>query len=111
MEKNQDKEKKPRFKSLIIDGTKYKTNLSEAFENRKKWEPADPKKLMSYIPGTIYKLYIKEGQVVKQGTRIMILEAMKMRNRIEAPMSGKIKKINVEEGQTIPKSFVMIEFE
>jgi biotin carboxyl carrier protein len=111
MEKSEDKEKKHRFKSLMIDGTKYKTNLTDKWEKRVKWEPIDPKKLISFIPGTIAKLHIKEGQKVKKGTKIMLLEAMKMKNKVEAPFNGTIKKIYVEEGQIVPKNFLMLEFE
>jgi biotin carboxyl carrier protein len=48
---------------------------------------------------------------VEAGNELLILEAMKMRNRIVAEISGKIKTIHVEIKQNIPKSHLMIEFE
>ncbi len=96
---------------LIIDGTKYKTELTQSFVNRKKWETPDPKKIHSYIPGTILEIYIEEGQKVKKGENLLILEAMKMRNKITAPVSGKVKKIYVESEQKVPKNFLLVDFE
>jgi biotin carboxyl carrier protein len=107
---NEDASKKPRYKTLMIDGTKYKTTYSQKFENRVRFEVASPKNMLAFIPGTVGKINVKEGQTVKKGTRLMILEAMKMKNRIDAPFNGTIKKIYVKEGETVPKNFVMIEF-
>jgi biotin carboxyl carrier protein len=41
---------------------------------------------------------------------LMVLEAMKMRNVLKAPIDGVIKAIHVKEGQAVPKDFVLIEF-
>ena len=48
---------------------------------------------------------------MKEGQLLLILQAMKMDNKITAPFSGKIKKINVTEGAKIPKGELMIEME
>lgn len=106
-----DKDEKTKFKSLTIEGTKYKTLLSGKFENRKKWENPDINKIYSYIPGTVLKIFIKPGQAVKEGQNMLILEAMKMQNRILIPFEGKIKDIYVKEGDKIPKGCLMVEFE
>ncbi|MBN2681747.1 MAG: acetyl-CoA carboxylase biotin carboxyl carrier protein subunit [Bacteroidales bacterium] len=99
------------FKMLNIDGTKYKTLIPEKYENRKVWEQPDKRILKSFIPGTILKLFVTEGQKVKEGQRILILEAMKVQNRILAPITGTVKSINVEVGEKIPKNKLLIEFE
>jgi len=104
-------EKKKRRTSLIINDTKYYTNLTDKFVNRKKWEKPNEKILLSYIPGTINKIYVKEGQKVKVNQRLLILEAMKMRNVIKSNLSGIIKKIYVNEKEIVPKNHVLIEFE
>ncbi len=106
-----DKDEKTKFKSLTIEGTKYKTLLSGKFENRKKWENPDINKIYSYIPGTILKIFIKPGQAVKEGQNMLILEAMKMQNRILIPFDGKIKDIYIKEGDKVPKGCLMVEFE
>jgi biotin carboxyl carrier protein len=109
--KDNCKEKKVRCKTLIIHGGKYRTTFTRKFENRKVWNQPDESKLSTYIPGTVNKIYIKEGDIVKKGNRILILEAMKMFNTIVAPHDALVKKIHVCVGDKIPKGFVMIEFE
>jgi biotin carboxyl carrier protein len=66
---------------------------------------------MSFIPGTIVEIFVKEGQEVKAGESLMILEAMKMKNLIEMPFDGVIKKIHVEEGVKVPNKTLMLEIE
>jgi len=100
---------KLRCKSLIIDGTKYRTRLNYKFENRRSWEYPDPKKVTSLIPGTIIKIFVEEGQEVKMGEQMLILEAMKMKNRIMFHADGNVKRIYVKEGERVPKDFLMLE--
>lgn len=102
---------KPKNKSIIIDGGKYITQLTTKFENRKNWEKPDERKLEAFIPGTILKVFVKNGQKVKKGTKLLILEAMKMQNKLLAPFSGRIKNVYVVEGQLVPKRELLIEFE
>jgi len=102
---------KLRCKSLIIDGTKYRTQLNYKFENRRSWEYPDSRKVTSSIPGTIIKIFVEEGQEVKMGDKMLILEAMKMKNRIMFHADGNVKSIYVKEGERIPKDFLMLELE
>jgi len=104
-------DKKIRFKSLQIEGAKYKTLLNTKFQNRKKWEAPDKKKITSFIPGTIVKTFVKQGDKVKIGDNILVLEAMKMLNKVTTDVNGKIKKINAKKGQRVAKGDILIEFE
>jgi biotin carboxyl carrier protein len=97
--------------SLIIEGSNYKTQLTKKYLNRKIWKAPDSKKLYSYIPGTILKIMVSEGQTISELDEVIILEAMKMRNRITIPVSGVIKKIYIKEGERIPKGELMLELE
>ncbi|PXX96190.1 acetyl-CoA carboxylase biotin carboxyl carrier protein subunit [Marinifilum breve] len=99
------------LKEFNVDGTVYKTELTKKFESRKNWERPNPKHLHSFIPGTIVEIFVKEGQEVKAGESLMILEAMKMKNQIEMPFDGVIKKIHVEEGVKVPNKMLMVEIE
>lgn len=94
---------------LNINQDLYKTKLSSKFKNRKPYQPADPKLILSFIPGTIIEILVNEGQDVKKGEDLMILEAMKMKNRLKSSMDGKVKKITVELGARVPKGVVLIE--
>ena len=53
------------------------------------------------MPGKIIKLVAAEGQAVKAGDVLLILEAMKMQNEITADADGTVKKFNVAAGQSV----------
>jgi pyruvate carboxylase len=95
--------------NLNINGTRYTTRLSEKFIRRKTYKPADPKIILSFIPGTVLEIYVKEGDKVKKGDVLMILEAMKMKNRLKAPADGIIEKICVSAGARVKKGEPLIE--
>ncbi len=99
------------FEIFTLDGVEYKTQLTDKWKNRKKWEEPNPYLLHAYIPGTIMQIDVKEGQEVQAGETLLILQAMKMNNKLTAPFAGKIKKINVNVGDKIPKNALMIEME
>lgn len=99
------------LKFLNIDDSLYQTRISKKFENRKKYQPLDPKMVLSFIPGTVLNIMVKEGQDVKKGDEMMILDAMKMQNKLKSAISGKIKKINVNKGDKVSKGTLLIEME
>jgi biotin carboxyl carrier protein len=101
---------KPEYKVLTIDGTNYKTTYTKKYESRKNWQHSKEKEIISRIPGTIVKLNVVEGQKVKLGQNLIVLQAMKMHNNILSPFDGEIKKIFIEEGQKAPKGTKFIEF-
>ena len=53
------------------------------------------------MPGTIVDIKVQVGSVVKKGDVLVVLEAMKMANNIEAEKSGKIAAICVKIGQSV----------
>ena len=57
--------------------------------------------ITSPMPGTILKLNVAEGQAVKAGDVVLVLEAMKMENEIVAPCDGTIKQLLVSKGSTV----------
>jgi biotin carboxyl carrier protein len=98
-----------RFKTLELDGARYRTTFNKKFDLRKSYEPIDPKKIIAVIPGTIVKVEVKNGSKVKEGERLLILEAMKMKNDVMAPMSGTVKEVFVKEGERVAKKHLLIE--
>ncbi len=107
--KEQDEAQKVRFNTFVVDGDKYRTLLTEKFKNRKPWEKPDERKIFSEIPGTVIKIHVEEGQKVKEGDLMMVLEAMKMKNKILFTSNGVVKKIYIKESEKIPKRKLMIE--
>ncbi|MCA9268138.1 MAG: acetyl-CoA carboxylase biotin carboxyl carrier protein subunit, partial [Planctomycetales bacterium] len=63
------------------------------------------------IAGLIVSLRVEEGHVVKAGTELLVLEAMKMENRIPAHMAGKVKSLHVSEGQSVLEGHVLLVLE
>lgn len=53
------------------------------------------------MPGTILKVLKKDGDAVKAGDVVLVLEAMKMENEITAPVDGAIASLSLAEGSTV----------
>ena len=102
---------KTNYQTLIIHSAKYKTLFTKKFQNRVNWEPVNRNHINSFIPGTIVEVNVKKGQTLKAGETLLILEAMKMNNKVMMPFDGKITQVNVKPGMKIPKNFLMVEIE
>ena len=63
------------------------------------------------IPGKVVTDEVKEGDVVKEGQVILILEAMKMQNEIQAPVNGTVINVACEEGQAIEANVPLVVIE
>lgn len=61
------------------------------------------------MPGLVLEISVTEGQVVNQGDKILILEAMKMENSLVIPTNAIIKKILVSKGQAVEKGQILVE--
>ena len=103
--------KEDNFGILNIDTSLYKTRLSAKFVNRKVYKPVDPHIIVSFIPGTVLDILVKEGQVVEVGDIMMILDAMKMQNKLKCITNGRVKKISVKKGDKVSKGSLLIELE
>ena len=99
------------IEKIIIDDTHYETVITRKFKNRVKYTPRDPKKITAFIPGLIREVYIKKGQRVKEGDKMFILEAMKMRNSVFAPFDGKISNVFISTDERVAKHDILVEFE
>jgi biotin carboxyl carrier protein len=102
---------KEEYQTFRVYIAEYKTFLTSKFRNRKKWTPPNKNHLLAVIPGTILEVLVKENERKKSGEILLILEAMKMANRIIMPFDGKVKKIHVKVGETVAKHHLMIEVE
>lgn len=96
---------------IIVHSAKYQTTYTKKYMNRKQWTEPNPNHINSFIPGTVIDVLVKDGQKVKAGESLLVLEAMKMHNDVQMPFNGKILKVNVTGGQKVPKNFLMLELE
>lgn len=119
--------------TVTLNGTTYKVELEEEITGPKPVKPvavspatyqatpqAAPTKVMapapasgnetqlrSPLPGTVLELRVSEGDQVNEGQTLMILEAMKMENNIDANKSGVIKKIMKRQGDSVMEGDVL----
>lgn len=63
------------------------------------------------MPGLILEVNVKEGDEVKEGDYLLVLEAMKMENTLTAPRDGVVKSVNISNGDTVEKNQLLIEME
>ena len=78
------------------------TPKEEPQQEVKKAQPVSSgESITAPMPGTITNILVKEGDNVKKGQVLAILEAMKMENEIVAPRDGAVKAISVDKGQNV----------
>lgn len=109
-EQPENKEKNG-YKTFHLNEVNYKTLYTLNYTRRKNYQESDPKKVVAFIPGRIKKVYVKKGKRVKEGDKMLVLEAMKMNNNIFSPMKGVIKQVYVTVGLSVAKDALLVEFE
>lgn len=62
------------------------------------------------MPGMVLNILVSEGQEVKKGDALIVLEAMKMENILKSPTDGVIKKIAINKGIAVEKNQLLIQF-
>ena len=70
--------------------------------------PAAGKPVVAPLPGTINDIKVKVGDKVNAGDTVVILEAMKMQNNIEAESAGTIASINVNKGDAVMEGDTLV---
>ncbi len=73
--------------------------------------PSGPKgtgSIKSPLPGVILDIFVKEGDVVKMGQKLVMLEAMKMENNIEADKTGKVVSVLKQKGDNVMEGDVLL---
>ncbi len=103
----QDQELKP----LTIAGDTYLTRYTKKYGKRHTWSKPKEQEVISFIPGTVREVLVKKGDKVEAGQKMMVLEAMKMMNSVNAPVAGIVKSVHVAVGDCLPKGTLMIELE
>lgn len=110
---NQD-EKVCKFK---INNNYYHLQITDRYDDLLKklgLDVADIKKVIELkapMPGMVLKIFVNEGDEVKKGDSLLVLEAMKMENILKSPENLKIRSINVSPSQKVEKNQLMIVFE
>lgn len=66
-------------------------------------------KVVAPLPGIILQIFVKVGDSIKAGDKLLIMEAMKMENQVLAEKSGTIKSISVSKGDSVLQNDVLLE--
>jgi biotin carboxyl carrier protein len=68
------------------------------------------KLVVAPLPGTVTEIYIKSGSTIEKGTPILVIEAMKMKNKIHAGRSGIVSQVLINVGDPVRHNQALIEF-
>ncbi|MDL2287711.1 biotin/lipoyl-binding protein [Eubacteriales bacterium OttesenSCG-928-G02] len=107
---------------ISVNGTSYEVVVEDADPNATYKKAEEPKKaepaaapaaaaptaasaggtqVNAPLPGTILKVLVSNGQAVKKGDLLCILEAMKMENEVLAPVDGTVNIIGAKQGASV----------
>ncbi len=67
--------------------------------------------LTAPMPGKVTKLSVKEGELVEKGQTLVVMEAMKMEYRLEAPRMTRVKSVHCNEGEQVGLGVTLVRFE
>ncbi len=70
-----------------------------------------PAQVRSIMPGRVASLLVREGQEVRAGQGIVVVEAMKMENEVQTPKDGRVTSLNVRPGETVEAGVVLFTVE
>ena len=91
---------------IHIDGRAYEVRFHE---QGSKGQGPDGGSLAAPMPGTVLELMVEQGQRVREGQALMVLEAMKMEHRISAPRAGEVTNLHYGEGDRVEMGSVLLE--
>ena len=98
-----------KYDRLALENGVYETRITAKYAARKPYEKKDPRLIKAVIPGVVAEVCATAGNNVKQGDTLLVLEAMKMLNRIPSPLDGKVKVVHATAGDKVTKGQVLME--
>lgn len=114
---------------LEVNGTAYTVTVDQEIKQTKKPVASTPRpqvspaaggsvqksnapvagsKVTTPLPGTILDVFVNVGDSVKEGQTVVLLEAMKMENNIEADCAGTVKEVKVRKGDSVLEGDVLV---
>lgn len=112
---------------ITVNGTAYDVQVEELGASAAPAAPAAPapakaapakaaapkavgagEKVTAPMPGTIVSVNVNNGQAVKKGDVLVVLEAMKMENEIKAPVDGSITSVAVAKGESVDTGATLV---
>ena len=98
-----------KYDRLPLENGVYETRLTAKYAALKPYEKKDPLLVKATIPGVVAEVCAAVGSQVKQGDTLLVLEAMKMLNRIPSPLNGRVKVVHAAAGDRVAKGQTLME--
>lgn len=102
---------RPKTPKLVQTATVPSTDSHPAVAKTSKPAQAGLATIKSPLPGVILDLNVREGDRVKVGQRLLVLEAMKMENNIDSDKEGIVRSLNVGKGDSVLEGDVLLTIE
>jgi acetyl/propionyl-CoA carboxylase alpha subunit len=102
---------------IYVNGNKYSVQLKDRYADllHELGMDVSQSKQVNHIiapmPGLVVSVVVSEGQILKDGDAVVVLEAMKMENILKAAGDAVVKRIHVKKGEAVEKNVVLVELE
>ena len=103
-----DKEIKQQKKAVVTSSPRPQVSAAPTGSMQKANAPAAGAKVTTPLPGTILDVFVNVGDTVKAGQTVVLLEAMKMENNIEADTAGTVKEVKVRKGDSVLEGDILV---
>ena len=95
----------------VLAGAPEAPSASSSTKVEGRPKPSHPGDVTTPMPGRVVKLLVAQGDAVKTGDPLLVVEAMKMENRVQAPIAGAVATIYVKEGDEVNPDETLIHLE
>ena len=100
---------------MVIGSARYAVDVQDprSLKTRRAIAGADagPQKIKAPMPGKIVRIMVTEGEEVKSGQGVIVMEAMKMQNEMKAPRPGRVLFVKAKVGDTVAAGEVLAAIE
>jgi 3-methylcrotonyl-CoA carboxylase alpha subunit len=93
---------------VFLDGRVYEFDVERPGVGRKRGG-SHHGSLTAPMPATVLRLAVKEGDIVKKGQTVVLLEAMKMELPVRTAAGGKVTAVNCREGELVQPGTILVE--
>ncbi|MDD5397719.1 MAG: biotin/lipoyl-binding protein [Dehalococcoidia bacterium] len=101
-------------KMVVIRGISYYIGDADAPDSRSRGKKRDqvmPQEVTPPMPAVVVRILVSPGDSVKQGDSVIVVSSMKMETTLSAPTDGKVRAVNVTEGEKVMPGQILIDID
>lgn|GEM_PF-131624 len=101
-------------KTMMIRGIPYSISDADILDTRargKKKSQAVPQDITPPMPAVVVRILVSKGDSVRQGESVIVVESMKMETTLTAPFGGKVRTVNVAQGDKVMPGQILIDID